>query len=126
MMLSAGLVKKKLPLQLQEARIAQCFYGFSKMYVVNFQLRFLNVCLSMKEMFSLKSSSLSRLKKNKYKIPYCILYSQGYHSLGAKNTTYKNSDIPAWQQDLEHTTERSGRGQDKELVMEKLRDLGYM
>jgi phosphoadenosine phosphosulfate reductase len=59
-------------------------------------------------------------------IPYCILYTQGYRSLGAKSTTYKNSDIPAWQQDLEHTTERSGRGQDKELIMEKLRDLGYM
>ena len=32
----------------------------------------------------------------------------------------------AWEQDLENTTERGGRGQGKEAVMEKLRDLGYM
>ena len=61
-----------------------------------------------------------------HKIPYCSLYSQGYRSLGAKGSTYKNSDIPAWEQDLENTTERAGRGQAKEQVMAKLRDLGYM
>ena len=60
------------------------------------------------------------------KIPYCSLYCQGYRSLGAKGSTFKNSDIPAWEQDLENTTERAGRGQAKEQVMEKLRDLGYM
>ena len=59
-------------------------------------------------------------------MPFCELYKQGYRSLGAKSTTHKNSDIPAWEQDLENTTEREGRGQDKEEVMDKLRSLGYM
>lgn len=63
---------------------------------------------------------------HKNKIPFCKLYYQGYRSLGAKSSTKKFSDIPAWEQDLENTTERGGRGQDKEAVMEKLRDLGYM
>jgi phosphoadenosine phosphosulfate reductase len=59
-------------------------------------------------------------------IPYCALYSQGYRSLGAKGSTVKNSDIPAWEQDLENTPERAGRGQNKEKVMAQLRALGYM
>lgn len=63
---------------------------------------------------------------HKNKIPFCELYKYGYRSLGARNTTYKNSDIPAWEQDLENTVERAGRGQDKEEVMDKLRSLGYM
>ena len=63
---------------------------------------------------------------HKYKIPFCSLYYQGYRSLGAKGSTTKISDIPAWEQDLENTSERAGRGQDKEEIMEKLRDLGYM
>jgi phosphoadenosine phosphosulfate reductase len=61
-----------------------------------------------------------------YKIPYCKLYDVGYRSLGARCSTYKNSDIPAWEQDLENTPERVGRGQDKEKVMDQLRSLGYM
>jgi phosphoadenosine phosphosulfate reductase len=63
---------------------------------------------------------------HKYKIPFCSLYYQGYRSLGAKGSTTKNSDIPAWEQDLENTPERAGRGQDKEKIMEQLRTLGYM
>ena len=59
-------------------------------------------------------------------IPFCSLYYEGYRSLGAKGSTTKFSDIPAWQQDLENTNERGGRGQDKEEVMEQLRSLGYM
>ncbi len=62
----------------------------------------------------------------KYKVPFCELYKEGYRSLGAKGSTTKMSDIPAWEQDLENTYERAGRGQAKEEVMSKLRDLGYM
>jgi phosphoadenosine phosphosulfate reductase len=61
-----------------------------------------------------------------YDIPFCTLYRIGYRSLGAKNSTEKQADIPAWEQDLENTYERAGRGQDKEKVMEQLRSLGYM
>jgi len=61
-----------------------------------------------------------------YNIPFCSLYYRGYRSLGAKGSTSKTSDIPAWEQDLENTPERSGRGQDKEEIMEQLRALGYM
>ncbi len=62
----------------------------------------------------------------KNNIPHCVLYNAGYRSLGAKGSTVKMSDIPAWEQDLENTYERAGRGQNKEEVMGKLRDLGYM
>ena len=63
---------------------------------------------------------------HKNNIPFCTLYSQGYRSLGAKGSTIKVSDTPAWEQDLENTPERAGRGQDKEEIMEQLRSLGYM
>jgi phosphoadenosine phosphosulfate reductase len=59
-------------------------------------------------------------------VPFCKLYAEGFRSLGAKVTTKKITDIPAWEQDLENTTERGGRRQDKEDLMEKLRKLGYM
>jgi phosphoadenosine phosphosulfate reductase len=59
-------------------------------------------------------------------IPVNKLYEKGYRSLGAKATTTKASDKPAWEQDLESTTEREGRRQDKEGIMKQLRDLGYM
>lgn len=62
----------------------------------------------------------------KYNIPVNALYAQGYRSLGAKKTTIKVSDKPAWEQDLENIPERSGRHQDKEGIMKRLRDLGYM
>jgi phosphoadenosine phosphosulfate reductase len=62
----------------------------------------------------------------KYNVPFCVLYREGYRSLGAKGSTVKMSDIPAWEQDLENTYERAGRGQGKEEIMSKLRDLGYM
>lgn len=61
-----------------------------------------------------------------FDIPYCPLYGKGYRSLGAKTTSLKSSDIPAWEQDLENTEERAGRRQDKEKTMARLRQLGYM
>ncbi|MBU4129125.1 phosphoadenosine phosphosulfate reductase family protein, partial [bacterium] len=63
---------------------------------------------------------------HKNNIPFCSLYYIGYRSLGAKGSTFKNSDIPAWEQDLENTSERAGRSQGKEEIMEQLRSLGYM
>ncbi len=62
----------------------------------------------------------------RHRIPTNPLYAQGFRSLGTKDTTSKTSDLPAWEQDLENTTEREGRRQDKEGIMEKLRGLGYM
>ncbi len=61
-----------------------------------------------------------------FNIPYCVLYEHGYRYLGAKITTVKESDIPAWKQDLENTEERGGRRQDNEKAMERMRQLGYM
>jgi phosphoadenosine phosphosulfate reductase len=63
---------------------------------------------------------------HKYKIPYVSLYKKGYRSLGAKSTTQKAGNKPAWKQDLINTKERQGRQQDKEAIMARLRALGYM
>jgi len=61
------------------------------------------------------------------RIPYCVLYKMGYRSLGAATTSkIAVKGVPAWEQDLEHTTERAGRRQDKEQMMAKMRKLGYM
>ena len=61
-----------------------------------------------------------------YGIPVNKLYEMGYRSLGAKSSTTKLDDKPAWEQDLEKIPERAGRRQDKENIMKRLRDLGYM
>jgi phosphoadenosine phosphosulfate reductase len=61
-----------------------------------------------------------------YKLPIHPLYKQGYRSIDGKLDSKKTSNLPAWEQDLEHTKERAGRSQDKEGVMEKLRLFGYM
>ncbi len=59
-------------------------------------------------------------------IPVSPKYFEGFRSLGSEVSTQKSEQTPAWLQDLEDTTERAGRAQDKEDLMERLRDLGYM
>jgi phosphoadenosine phosphosulfate reductase len=59
-------------------------------------------------------------------VPVSPKYFKGFRSLGSQVSTEKADEDPAWLQDLESTTERAGRAQDKEDLMERLRDLGYM
>ncbi|MFC7045069.1 phosphoadenosine phosphosulfate reductase family protein [Halobacteriaceae archaeon GCM10025711] len=59
-------------------------------------------------------------------IPVSPKYFEGFRSLGSEVSTKKSDNEPAWLQNLEETTERAGRAQDKENLMERLRDLGYM
>ena len=59
-------------------------------------------------------------------IPVSPKYFEGFRSLGSEVSTKKSEESPAWLQNLEGTTERAGRAQDKEDLMERLRDLGYM
>jgi phosphoadenosine phosphosulfate reductase len=59
-------------------------------------------------------------------IPVSPKYFAGFRSLGSEVSTDRTTEDPAWLQDLEDTTERAGRAQDKEDLMERLRDLGYM
>ncbi len=59
-------------------------------------------------------------------VPISPKYVSGFRSLGSEISTEKTTDEPAWLQDLESTTERAGRAQDKEDLMARLRDLGYM
>ncbi len=59
-------------------------------------------------------------------IPVSPKYFAGFRSLGSEVSTDRTTEEPAWLQDVENTTERAGRAQDKEDLMERLRDLGYM
>ncbi len=59
-------------------------------------------------------------------VPVSPKYFEGFRSLGSEVSTKKSDEAPAWLQDLEDTAERAGRAQDKEDLMERLRDLGYM
>lgn len=58
-------------------------------------------------------------------VPVMEQYADGYRSLGSR-VTDALSTTPAWLQDIDGTSERAGRAQNKESLMEKLRDLGYM
>ena len=60
------------------------------------------------------------------KLPIHPKYREGYRSIDGVRDSKKISDEPAWEQDMEHTSEREGRSQDKEGMMERLRQLGYM
>jgi phosphoadenosine phosphosulfate reductase len=59
-------------------------------------------------------------------IPVPLKYFEGFRSLGTESGSERSEERPAWIQDLENTTERAGRAQDKENLMARLRDLGYM
>lgn len=59
-------------------------------------------------------------------IPFCPLYREGYRSLGTRSGSSPAGNVPAWEQDLEHTQERGGRAEAKEQAMAGLRALGYM
>lgn len=59
-------------------------------------------------------------------LPISPKYWEGFRSLGSEVSTDSSGEEPAWLQDLEGTEERAGRAQDKEGVMDRLRDLGYM
>ncbi len=59
-------------------------------------------------------------------LPISPKYWEGFRSLGSEVSTDSSGQDPAWLQDLEGTEERAGRAQDKEQLMSKLRDLGYM
>lgn len=59
-------------------------------------------------------------------LPIHPLYFKGFRSIDGKEDSVPISTRPAWEQDLESTSERSGRSQDKEGIMERLRKLGYM
>ncbi|SEK55438.1 phosphoadenosine phosphosulfate reductase family protein [Haloferax larsenii] len=59
-------------------------------------------------------------------LPVSPKYFEGYRSLGTESGSAKTEDRPAWVQDLGASKEREGRAQDKEDLMGRLRDLGYM
>lgn len=63
---------------------------------------------------------------SKADLPISPKYWDGFRSLGSEVSTDAHEAEPAWLQDLEGTEERAGRAQDKEEIMSKLRDLGYM
>ncbi|MFC6826163.1 phosphoadenosine phosphosulfate reductase family protein [Halopelagius fulvigenes] len=59
-------------------------------------------------------------------IPVSPKYFEGFRSLGTESGSAREDDRPAWVQDLGADGERAGRAQDKEDLMGRLRDLGYM
>lgn len=61
-----------------------------------------------------------------WNLPIHPKYREGFRSIDGIHDSKKVSNVPAWEQNLEETSERAGRSQDKEGMMEKLRALGYM
>lgn len=59
-------------------------------------------------------------------LPRHSLYEQGFRSFDGKYDSQRVGDVPAWQQDFDRLPERMGRAQDKEQIMDRLRELGYM
>jgi phosphoadenosine phosphosulfate reductase len=59
-------------------------------------------------------------------LPVSPKYFEGYRSLGTESGSGQSNADPAWLQNLAASAERAGRAQDKENLMERLRDLGYM
>lgn len=59
------------------------------------------------------------------RLPIHPLYVQGYRSFDGVRDSKPTGSRPAWEQDLEESAERAGRAQDKEAIMERLRELGY-
>jgi len=59
-------------------------------------------------------------------LPRHPLYDQGFRSFDGKYDSHRVGDVPAWQQDFDRIPERLGRAQDKEQIMNRLRELGYM
>ena len=62
----------------------------------------------------------------KFNLPIHPLYYKGYRSIDGIYDSSPSDTRPAWEQDMDKTEERAGRSQDKEGIMEKLRELGYM
>ncbi|MFQ5911301.1 MAG: phosphoadenosine phosphosulfate reductase family protein, partial [Thermoplasmata archaeon] len=58
-------------------------------------------------------------------LPIHPLYRQGYRSFDGVRDSEPTGTRPAWEQDLQESSERAGRAQDKEKIMERLRALGY-
>jgi len=61
-------------------------------------------------------------------IPVSPKYWKGFRSLGSEVSTDKSGEEPAWLQNLEETSERGGRAQNKDddEIMSQLREAGYM
>lgn len=60
-------------------------------------------------------------------IPVNSRYFNGYRSIGGELSTDPTEEgTPAWEQDLDNTEERGGRSEDKQELLEHLRQLGYM
>ena len=60
------------------------------------------------------------------KLPVHPKYQEGYRSINGMHDSKKVSNLPAWEQVLGGTSERTERSQDEEDVKERLREWGYI